>query len=184
MVSATVRSLPGYLLAISASTSAGVVLGDSLGDVLDEGDEQVALGAEVGLAVDLDHDADAVFAPRRHRPYPRRRCGQPSSRPWPDPSRADTRRPCPCRRRHSVSAFLQSIIPTLGHLAQGLYISSSKRSHFKFLHFSISKVKRGRDTPCPVALRGFSRTAITQRLVLGSLFGLLALTALDHRRWP
>ena len=84
---------------------------------------------------------------------------------------------------HSVSAFLQSIIPTLGHLAQGLYISSSKRSHFKFLHFSISKEKRGRDTPCPV---GYAVSAERQllSLVLGSLFGLLALTALDHRRWP
>ena len=73
--------------------------------------ELLVLADEVGLGVDLDHDAHAVDRQRR-KPYPRRRCGRPSSRKRPDPFRAGTRSPCPCRRRHSVRAFLQSIMPT------------------------------------------------------------------------
>ena len=39
----------------------GVVIQNGLGDILDEGDEQVALGAEVGLAVDFHQGAHAVL---------------------------------------------------------------------------------------------------------------------------
>ena len=39
----------------------GVVIEDDLADILDELNEQLALGAEVGLAVDLDHGADAAL---------------------------------------------------------------------------------------------------------------------------
>ena len=39
----------------------GVVIQNGLGDILDEGDKQVALGAEVGLAVDFHQGAHAVL---------------------------------------------------------------------------------------------------------------------------
>ena len=39
----------------------GIVLQNDLADILDESDEQIALCAEVGLAVDLDNGADAAL---------------------------------------------------------------------------------------------------------------------------
>ena len=108
----------------------GILLGDDLGDVLDEGHEQVALGAEVRLAVDLHHDAHTVLGQRVGHTLGGDAAGLLGSL-----GQALLAQPLH-GLIHIAVALDERLLAVhhahAGHLAQGLYISSSK-SHCYFL---------------------------------------------------
>ena len=110
--SATVRPLAGIGEApISRSTSPAACERQPG----DGGDERLKIRIardEVGLGVDLD-DARRRGLRRRRRPAPRRRPGPTASRRPTRPFLRSQSTAPPCRRRVSVSAFLQSIMPAL-----------------------------------------------------------------------
>ena len=108
----------------------GILLGDDLGDVLNEGHEQVALGAEVGLAVDLHHDAHAVLGQGIGHTL-----GGDAAGLLGGLGQALLAQPLDSLVHIAVALDkrLLAVHHThAGHLAQGLHISSSK-SHLYFL---------------------------------------------------
>ena len=124
-----------HILAVHQSVHiGGILLGDDLGDVLHEGHEQVALGAEVGLAVDLHHDAHAVLGQGIGHTLGGDAAGLLGSL-----GQALLAQPLNSLI-HIAVALDQRLLAVhhthAGHLAQGLYISSSK-SHDYILRYII-----------------------------------------------
>ena len=108
----------------------GILLGDDLGDVLHKGHEQVALGAEVGLAVDLHHDAHAILGECIGHALGGDTAGLLGSL-------GQTLLAQPLNSLIHIAIALDERLLAVhhahaGHFAQGLYISGSK-SHFYIL---------------------------------------------------
>ena len=108
----------------------GIVLRDGLGDILHEGHEQLALGAEVGLAVDLHHDAHTVLGQRVGHTLGGDAAGLLGSL-------GQALLTQPLNSLIHIAVALDKRLLAVhhahaGHLAQGLHISSSK-CHFSFL---------------------------------------------------
>ncbi len=128
----------------------GIIVQNHLGDVLDKGHEQVALGAEVGLAVDLHQGAHAVLHQSIGHTLGSDAAGLLGSLGqalFPQVLNSLV---------HVAVALGQGLLAVhhahAGHLAQGLHISSSKR-HCNILQFLNSTVKGAGHTPCPVVTR-------------------------------
>ena len=112
----------------------GIVLGNSLGDILDESHEQVGLGAEVGLAVHFHQSAHAVLGQRIGHTL-----GSNAASLLGSLGQALLAQPLNSLV-HIAVALDQRLFAVhhthAGHLAQGLYISSSK-SHDYILRYII-----------------------------------------------
>ena len=125
----------------------GIVVGHHLGDVLDEGHEGSALGAEVGLAVDLHQCAHAVL----HQSVRHALGGDAAG------LLGGLGQALLTQILHGLVHIAVGLGQCLlavhhthaSHLTQVLNISSSK-SHFLFLQFVFSKVNGAGQRPCPV----------------------------------
>ena len=120
------------ILAVHQSVHvSGIVLGNSLGDILDESHEEVGLGAEVGLAVDFHQSAHAVLGQSIGHTLGSDAAGLLGSL-------GQTLLTQPLNSLVHIAVGLDERLLAIhhahaGHLAQGLNISSSK-SHDLILH--------------------------------------------------